>query len=384
MADRIHQNQILAHQEWLGFVQPIGLVVSPTVLVNAQVVPDRNVAPRWKEFQNVLEEDKDDVIARWTAPNLRQIFLDFLKWEESDLVDVKDHLQDLEIALPELDVVLSSTWAVPGADSNGMMLIQAEKKGVDLDKPPADSTGWNATLHARFERLLRETGIPIGLLCTDERIRLVYAPKGESSGYATFDFSQMALPAGRPILSAFEMLLSAQALFVTPSEAQLPALLAKSRDAQAEVSTKLSRQVLAALYELLRGFVAGADRGGGVVTELARADPDQLYGGLITTLMRLIFILYAEDRGLMPDHEVYQRHYSLGGLFTKLREDQAAWPDTMDQRYGAWAQLLVLFRLIHDGGSHGELRFVARKGSLLDPERFPFLEGKKVRFTRMD
>ena len=82
MADRIHQNQILTHQEWLGFVQPVGLVVSPTVLVNAQVVPDRNIAPRQKDFQNVLEEDNDDVIARWTAPNLRQIFLDYLKWEE--------------------------------------------------------------------------------------------------------------------------------------------------------------------------------------------------------------------------------------------------------------------------------------------------------------
>ena len=26
-------------------------------------------------------------------------------------------------------------------------------------------------------------------------------------------------------------------------------------------------------------------------------------------------VLYAEDRGLMPDHPVYQQHYSLGGLF---------------------------------------------------------------------
>ena len=377
MADRIHQNQITAHQEWLGFVRPVGLVVSPIVLVNAQVVPDRNIAPRQKDLQNVLEEDKGDVTARWTAPNLRQIFLDYLDWEESDLVDVKDHLQELEIALPELDAVLSPTWAVPGEDSKWMMLIQEEKEGVDLDKPPADPTAWNATLHTRFERLLRETGIPVGLLCTNERIRLVYAPKGESSGYATFDFSQMALPAGRPILSAFEMLLSAQALFMGSSEAQLPALLANSRDAQVEVSTKLSKQVLAALYELLRGFVAGAARGDGMIAKLARSDPDQLYGGLITTLMRLIFILYAEDRGLMPDHEIYQRYYSLGGLLTKLREDQAAWPDTMDQRYGTWAQLLALFRLIHDGGSHGELTFVARKGSLFDPERFPFLEGKK-------
>ena len=71
-------------------------------------------------------------------------------------------------------------------------------------------------------------------------------------------------------------------------------------------------------------------RGGGTVTDIARRDPDHLYGGLITTLMRLVFVLYAEDRGLMPDHPVYQQHYSLGGLFVRLRADAAAWPDTMD------------------------------------------------------
>ena len=92
--------------------------------------------------------------------------------------------------------------------------------------------------------------------------------------------------------------------------------------------------------------------------------------------MRLVFVLYAEDRGLMPDHPVYQQHYSLGGLFARLRADAAAWPDTMDQRFGAWAQLLALFRLIHGGGRHAAFCFVARKGALFDPDRFPFLEGR--------
>ncbi len=334
MADRIYQNYIAAHQEWLGFVQPVGLVVSPTVLVNAQVAPDRNVTLRQNEFKKLLKEDQSLTNARQTVSDLKRVFLEYLGWEESDLVDPSDHSDKLEIALPELETVLSPTWAVPGEDAEWMMLIKVEEDGVDLDRPPADSKAWNATYQTRFERLLRETSISIGLLCTDDRIRLVYAPKGESSGYATFEFSQMSDPTGRPILATFEMLLSVQALFMGHPDAQLPTLLAKSRDAQAEVSTKLSKQVLAALYELLRGFVA---RDGGSVTELAQTDPDQLYGGLITTLMRLIFILYAEDRGLMPDHQVYQQHYSLGGLFTKLRMDEAAWPDTMDQRYGAWA-----------------------------------------------
>ena len=377
--DRTRSNLIFAHQEWLGFVQPVGLLLSPIVMVDAQVVPDRNISGRQREFRELLEEDGSGATARWFASDIRRVFLDYLGWEEGDLLDASGHRDALEIALPELQVVLSSTWAVPAdenTDSAWTMLVRVEDRSADLDKPPDDGAGWNATRHARFERLLRETGVPIGLLCTDERVRLIHAPKGESSGYVTFEFSQMALPAGRPILAALDMLLSADALFSGHPEARLPALLAKSRDAQTEVSTRLSRQVLAALHELLRGFVSADARGVGTVTDIARRDPDHLYGGLITTLMRLVFVLYAEDRGLMPDHPVYQQHYSLGGLFVRLRADAAAWPDTMDRRFGAWAQLLSLFRLIHGGGGHAGLSFVARKGTLFDPHRFRFLEGR--------
>ena len=378
MADRVRENLIFAHQEWIGFVQPVGLVVAPTVMVDAQVVPDRNISGRQRDFCDLLEEEGNGTTARWRAPDLRKLFLDYLGWEDGDLEDAEAYPK-LEISLLELEVALSPTWAVPSDDSDDewMMLIRVEEGSANFDKPPDDANTWNATRHARFERLLRETGIPIGLLCNDECIRLIYAPGGESSGHITFDFSEMASPAGRPILAAFDMVLSADALFVGPEQARLPALLAKSRDAQVEVSTQLSRQVLAALYELLRGFVAAdARKEGRVLMDLAWRRPDDLYRGLITALMRLVFVLYTEDRGLMPAHRVYQQHYSLGGLFARLRADAAAWPDTMDQRFGAWAQLLSLFRLIHGGGRHDSLSFVARKGGLFDPDRFPFLEGR--------
>ena len=389
MPDRERERLIFAHQEWLGFVQPVGLVVSPAVMVDAQVVPDRNVSGRQREFTALLDPDDRGATSRWRAPDLRRLFRDWLGWEEDDLVDAGAHRELLEIALPELQAVLAPTWAVSadggggggedggdGGDDDGevagwRMLVRVEDPGADLDAPPEDAA-WNASRHERFVRLLAETGVPAGLLCADDRIRLIHAPGGETPGWLTFDFSQMAMPAGRPILAAFDMLLSAEALFGT-GEASLPALLRRSREAQAEVSTRLARQVLAALYELLRGFVAAdAHRGG--LEALARESPKRLYNGLVVVLMRLVFLLYTEDRGMMPDHPVYQQHYSLGGLFARLRADAAAYPDTMDQRYGAWAQLLALFRLVYGGGRHGGLSFAARKGRLFDPARFPFLE----------
>ena len=377
MADRVHENIILAHQEWMGFVQPVGLVVAPTVMASAQVVPDRNFSARQREFVDLLEMDWSGRTVRYRAPDVRWILLNWLGWEPSDLVDATDHCE-LEKSIPEMQVVLSATWAVPtgGSESEWMMLIRQEDPAADLDKPPNDEDGWSASLHSRFERLLRETGIPIGLLCNDRCLRLIYAPSGESSGHITFDFSDMASPSGRPILSAFHMLLSEQSLFSGIEGQGLPGLLRMSREAQAEVSTRLSQQVLAALYQLMQGFVAAdARKGNGELSDLARDEPQELYSGLITALMRLVFILYAEDRGLMSDHPVYQQNYSLGGLYARLRDDAAAWPDTMDQRFGAWAQLLSLFRLIYGGGGHNDLTFVARKGQLFDPDRFPFLEG---------
>ena len=368
--DRERESILRAHREWLGLVQPEGLVVAPAVMADAQAAPDRAAGSRQDAFRALLDDSRADPL---------HVLRDWLDWEDGDLVDPAEHRDTLEIALPELGAVLAPTRAVPAPGEAGAwtMLVRVEDGAADLDSPPAGADGWGASRHARFERLLRETKIPIGLLCSEERLRLVYAPRGESAGHLTFVFSEMAAAAGRPILAACDMLLGAGRLFAGPEEARLPALLARSREAQAEVSTRLSRQVLAALHELLRGFAAADSREGrGRLAALARERPDELYGGLIAALMRCVFVLYAEDRGLMPRHEVYREHYGLGGLFARLRGDAALWPDTMDQRFGAWAQLLALFRLVHGGGAHGSLVFAARGGNLFDPDRFPFLEGR--------
>jgi len=69
------------------------------------------------------------------------------------------------------------------------------------------------------------------------------------------------------------------------------------------------------------------------------------------------------------------RHKSITGLHDRLREDAGNYPDTMDQRYGAWAWLLSLFRLVYDGGGATPEYLPARHGQLFDPDEYPFLEG---------
>ena len=137
--------------------------------------------------------------------------------------------------------------------------------------------------------------------------------------------------------------------------------------------------MLGALDELVRGFhAADAAASGRLLGEALREDPAHVYGGLLTTLLRLVFVLFAEDRGLLPtDHRT-----SLTGLFGRLRADhEATTPGTQEPRHGAWAELVTLFRVLHDGASSDTLRVPARGGSLFNPDLHPFLEGRPYRST---
>jgi hypothetical protein len=97
---------------------------------------------------------------------------------------------------------------------------------------------------------------------------------------------------------------------------------------------------------------------------------------MLTTLMRMVFALYAEDRSLMGSDETWLQNYSISGLYERLRADAGQYPDTMDSRYGAWAQIVTLTRLLYDGGGHDSWRLPPRHGGLFDPDAYPFLEGR--------
>lgn len=388
---------LVAHLEWIGYVQPSGLVVSAPALLAAQAHLNRNIVPEHNRF---LDHVTEISVNGTTAPgvtDLPALLHDVMGWEKTDLLGGPgaDPLPDsLEVTLPEYNETLRPTYAVREfTQGNGdaepapwLMLIQVLPPGTDMDEVSIDDDRrWQASPQARFERLLREEAyVPIGLLTNGTHLRLVYAPRGETSGHMTFPVQAMTEVAGRPIFAALHMLLSAERLFSLPEKQRLPAILEESRKYQNLVSTKLAEQVLAALYELMRGFQAADARSRGeLLREVLREDPNHVYAGLLTVLLRLVFILYAEDRGLLSNDPVYVNHYSVAGLFERLRSDQGRHPDTMDQRYGAWAQLLSLFRLIYDGADHGDLRLPARHGHLFNPDRYNFLEGRTYQIGRV-
>ena len=385
--------ELRAHKDWLGLLQPVGLVVSPPALVRAQAVPSQNVAELQQQLLSVVEHppgsesDTDEA----ALTNLPAFFQTVLGWSLDDIAGASGGppLPDgLELVLPDFNETLRPTYVAVDSMGDGrpLMLVQAVARGTALDETPQDDgrTGWFASLQAKLERFLREVKVPAGLLCNGDALRLVYAPSGESSGHLTFPLAAMCEVSGRPILAALDMLLSEHRVFSAPDGRRLGDILSESRRYQAEVSNALSDQVLGALWELLRGVQASdPEEGRRNFDETARKDPQHVYGGLLAVLMRLIFVLYAEDEGLMPEGEVYANNYSVSGLYDRLRSDAGRYPDMMDQRHGAYAWLLSLFRLIFDGGGHAGMRLPTRHGQLFNPDEFPFLEGRPLGVGRV-
>ncbi|WP_437680080.1 DNA methyltransferase [Sorangium sp. So ce131] len=148
------------------------------------------------------------------------------------------------------------------------------------------------------------------------------------------------------------------------------------RERQAEVARALAGQGLDALGLLLRGFEGAAVRdGAGALEDALARGPEHLHGGLLTAILRLVFLLYAEDRGLLPAHDPrYAARYGVRALFDELTAERAARPGEPGRRVGAWARLVAAFRAVFDGIRGGEPTLPARGGQLFDPERYPFLE----------
>lgn len=137
------------------------------------------------------------------------------------------------------------------------------------------------------------------------------------------------------------------------------------------VTDTLGEQVQQAIEVLIQSLDK-ADAGSG--HSLQDIDEKTLYDASLTVMMRLVFILCAEERHLLPlSDPLYDDNYALSILRERLRGDLEA---VLERRYDAWVRFLALCRMIHQGVSHQDLRMPALGGSIFNPDRYPFLEGR--------
>lgn len=361
------------HADWLRLVEPNGPFLTLPVL--------RRV---WPNGLDHLDADARAEVRRRFAdlnPDDPATVTAWVEWVLADLLAYGSRLRSgpqvpatLVHVVAEHGAVLRPDHVLDDGAGAARLLVTVHPPGTRLDARPAGDR-WSATPVERVAILCRATGVELGLATNATTWTMVWAPKDGASGTATFSaelFSEE--PA---LLDAFTSVLGARRFFAVAGPDRLEALLAESASAQAEVTGTLGRQVRQAV-ELLVAAMSRADRDreGALLNGV---DAHQVYEGAVAVLMRLVLLLYAEERGLLPlGDDLYDRTLAASTLLDQLRATQADTGDEpLERSNTAWHRLLALFRAVHAGISHDRLRIPAYGSSLFDPDRFAFLEGRQ-------
>jgi hypothetical protein len=373
------------HAEWLSLMDVSGPFISLPVLdrVFPQGLdphdPERSTDLR-RHYGDWTEEAENPTVDRsWVLAVLNrtleiplQLILEPAAFSKSLDVRVAQHHETLR---PDLVIV-----EPPGRPSAGRprVLIQIVPRHQNLEKA-LEEADWKASPATRITELIRGTGadgVRLGLLTNGEQWMLVHAPRGETAGYATW---QAELWLEEPItLRGFRSLLGVRRLFGVPDGETLEALYSASANDQQEVTDRLGLQVRRAVEILFQAIdCIDQDRNRKL---LEGFDEKQLYSAALTVMMRLVFLLYAEEQRLLPiEDPFYAQHYAASTLLEQLQDDEDRLGEqVLERRHAAWNRLLATFRAVHGGIEHESLRLPAYGGGLFDPDHYPFLEGRGI------
>jgi hypothetical protein len=363
------------HAEWLGLLRPDGPFLTVPVLAAAlpqgiDTVPGE-IRDRLRQGWAEVQEAPDLLGPAWCD----LILTELLRYPASARSD--------GAALPvepagglRPDLVWSGPE--PGGGQAPSLHVYRRPAGTPLTRARGDQPALAEQAAARC----RDTGTPLALLTNGQHWVLVHARPREPAGTAVFDAD---LWGEEPVLlRAFATLLAAPRVLTPPTKADggwsdsLAGLFARSAEELTQVTTTLGDQVLRAV-ELFVGELARLDRESGQALLDEVSDRD-IYRGALTVLMRLVFLLYAEEQRLLPVADpLYAQAYAASTLYDQLDEVRGRYGDEIgDRRSAAWPRLLALFSAIHGGCEHPDLRIPAHGGSLFDPARFPWLADAAV------
>ncbi len=112
-----------------------------------------------------------------------------------------------------------------------------------------------------------------------------------------------------------------------------------------ELSDSLKDKVFDKIFPLLaRGFVHYRKKELGVQIETEES-LKEIYSATLTLLYRLLFILYAEARDLLPVDEQAYQHYSLAGLKQKVADLQDKKSTLTELSMDLWCTWIPCLRL---------------------------------------
>jgi hypothetical protein len=328
----------------------------------------------WREFSNLLRHAQREMRGSRQARVTRRVLMEpmarLFSWSVGDPSAVITSLGEEDGSQP---LFINGTEAAAR-----VMAVPAE---ASLDLPPEG-------LHRRFApahslvRILEQEGLSWGLLLNAFELRLVRRGEGFVSSHLSFSLLDLAgdVPGAREAWRLLWGLLRYDAW--TPVPAILDEVVRLGREHQQEVGSLLGQQVPSAVECLLQGaldhpsnrekletFLGNPALRGGLL--------EHLHSGALRYLYRILFVLYAEARGLLPlDMPAYRDGYALTGSRGLVRRvmNHATDPRRVPEAATGFfeSSLRALFALLRDGVDLGpEGRIPAYGGGLFYPHRDP-------------
>jgi hypothetical protein len=328
---------------------------------------------RWLTFQARLGERREraeEARRQWIDAVLEE-FLGLTGWQKGSNVEERFRFTS------PLGERLRPDRLLTGSQGEGLL-------AVTIDTAERIGIGRGRRAYARLVELLRGTGVSLGLLTNGMQFRLIYAGP-DYDAWAEWEASTW-FDEGEPRiqLAGLRLLLGRDAL-LSSSDGRPPLLAAieASRTRQGELAQVLGEQVRQAVETLIQALDREAQRDPSILERIA-VDPTSgqrvqeaemlsaLYQAATRLVMRMVVILYAEARDLLPRTLVtYHDSYSLEGLYRILVEAaRHEGPRSLLGRRTAWPRVMALCRLIHEGSGHAALPIPRYGGTLFRPGDF--------------
>lgn len=373
-----------AHRAWLELVDTEGPFIALPVLTKTfptgipQLDPARRLAlttakPAFERARDTFEEapDSEAALPAYRAARdtwVETVLRDVLGWGK--LWAPGDAVTSTTVWSPDRSVEVRATGALRRKDDVGALVWVIDPVAGLRE---AGTDGWSENPIDRMELLLREAELPIGVVTDGRWWGLVSAPVDTLAASGIVDAQTWVEEPD--VRDAFVELLTPGRLLGKKTEERLSTLFADSVLAAEKITEALGAQVRRAV-ELV---VAALDESAADARHRGESDPlpedgDEIYSAVVTVLMRVVFLLFAEERGLLPTGELYSMGYGLSDqreLLEKREDDANA--EALDATSLTWHRLLASSKALYCGATFEDLRLPAYGGSLFDPERFGFL-----------
>ena len=365
------------HKDWLQLVESEGPFLSLPVL--NRIWP--NGVDRFEPSDPRLLSLKDSFQAWRKKPSgqhenwIKTILNDVASWQDHSVfgtdvpagltVDFLEHRESISpwVALyKNLDEY---------SKQKPLIIVHTYPPETLLNSPSAD--GWAASPIDRMSLCLRRLDIPLGIVTDGRWWAIVWSENNSNTGYGIFD--SLTWIEERLARDAFFSLITLKRQIGVKEDERLYKLFQDSLVEQEVITEALGIQVRQAVELLIQALseikVKNAQDKS---KELFPEDEHEVYQGALTVMMRIVFLLFAEERGLLPlDQELYGNNYSISKLLDDLESKAMNGEEYLENSFSSWYRLLSTSSIIFNGASFDDLRMPAYGGSLFDPTRFTWL-----------